>query len=49
MKEQNKKPQCKDKYIKVTGWEIIDINRKLDFLNFLIIILVLLEVIQIFL
>lgn len=49
MQNQKEKPQCKAENIKVTGWEIIDINRKLNVLNFLLIILMMLEVIQLFL
>ena len=38
-----------DDHIKITGWEIIDINRKLNFFNCLLIILIVLEVFQILL
>ena len=47
--EQNKKSRCSDDHIKITGWEIVDINRKLNIFNFLLIILIVLEVFQIFL
>lgn len=46
MQEQNKKPRCSDDHIKITGWEIVDINRKLNFFNYLLIILIVLEVFQ---
>ncbi len=49
MQEQNKKSRCSDDHIKITGWEIVDINRKLNFFNFLLIILILLQVFQLFL
>lgn len=49
MQEQNKKSRCSDDHIKITGWEIVDINRKLNFFNYLIIILIVLEVFQILL
>ena len=49
MQEKNKKAQFKHNHIKVTGWEIVDIKRKLNFFNFLLIILLLLEAIQLFL
>ncbi|WP_419790710.1 hypothetical protein RCF73_09605 [Staphylococcus chromogenes] len=49
MEEQNKKPQRKENYIEVSGWEFADINRKLNFFNYLLIILIVLEVFQIIL
>lgn len=49
MQDQNKKSRCSDDHIKITGWEIVDINRKLNFFNYLLIILIVLEVFQIFL
>lgn len=49
MQEENKKSQCDNDHIKITGWEIVDINRKLNFFNYLLIILIVLEVFQIFL
>lgn len=49
MQEKNKKAQFKHNHIKVTGWEIVDINRKLNIFNFLLIILILLQVFQLFL
>lgn len=49
MQGQNKKSRCSDDHIKITGWEIVDINRKLNFFNYLIIILIVLEVFQILL
>lgn len=47
--QENKEPRCEDNNIKVTGWEIVHINRKLNLFNYLLIILVMLEVIQLFL
>ncbi|WP_426443886.1 hypothetical protein [Staphylococcus xylosus] len=47
--QENKEPRCEDNNIKVTGWEIVHINRKLNLFNYLLIVLVLLEVIQLFL
>ncbi|ASN69355.1 hypothetical protein 10S14_33 [uncultured Caudovirales phage] len=49
MQEQNKKSQCSNDHIKITGWEIVDINRKLNFFNYLLIILIVLEAFQILL
>ncbi|SNV66836.1 Uncharacterised protein [Staphylococcus simiae] len=49
MQEENKKSQCGKDHIKITSWEIVDINRKLNFFNFLLIILILLQVFQLFL
>lgn len=49
IQEQNKKSRCSDDHIKITGWEIVDINRKLNIFNFLLIILILLQVFQLFL
>lgn len=46
---KNKKSQCGEDHIKITGWEIVNINRKLNFFNFLLIILILLQVFQLFL
>lgn len=47
MQEVNKKTQRKENYIEVSGWEFDDINRKLNFFNYLLIILIVLEVFQI--
>ncbi len=47
--EQKEKSRCSDDHIKITGWEIVDINRKLNFFNCLLIILIVLEVFQILL
>lgn len=47
--EQKEKSRCSDDHIKITGREIVDINRKLNFFNYLIIILIVLEVFQILL
>ena len=49
MQEQNEKSRCSDDHIKITGWEIVDINRKLNFFSYLLIILIVLEVFQILL
>lgn len=49
IQEQKEKSRCSDDHIKITGWEIVDINRKLNIFNFLLIILILLQVFQLFL